>query len=157
MTLVRKPLSALFTACLAAPMLLTACGEDGLPGAGDLCCTEFSVGADLSGVDWGVDASIAGQFSAFAQASADLSAVAAGALADVTVACQNIALDLGADPADPSVQDVSGEAAVNAWCDLAVAQITGKFGASGTLGASIEIAYEPPACSASFEIGRAHV
>lgn len=146
-----KPLSAVFMTCLAVPALLAGCGEDPLNPAGDLCCTEFSVGADLSGVNWGVDASIAGQFSAFAQASADLSAVASLAVTDVAVACQNIALDLGADPDDPSVAGKKGRAAATAWCALAVAQINAKFGASGTLGGSLNIRYEPPKCSASFE------
>jgi hypothetical protein len=152
MKLVRlKPLSALFVTSFAVPLMLTGCGEDGLPNPGDdLCCTEFNVGADLSGVNWGVDASLEGRFSVFAQASADLSAVAAGALADVTVACQNIALDLGADPEDASVKDKNGKAAATAWCALAVGRINAKFGTSGSLGGSLSIDYQPPVCTASF-------
>ena len=46
------------------------------------------------------DAQVNGQFVAFAQASGDISAVAAGALADVTGACEGIATDLGADAND---------------------------------------------------------
>src|SRR5262245_59157762 len=101
MTLVRlKPLTALFVAGLAAPLLLTAYGEDGLvpDPTGDLCCKDFVVGADMSGVDFGLEGEVAGEFSAFAQAGGDLSAVATGALDDVAIACENIARDLGADP-----------------------------------------------------------
>ncbi|HVH43070.1 MAG TPA: hypothetical protein VM925_12035, partial [Labilithrix sp.] len=45
-----------------------------------LCCTDFKVGADLSGVDFGVDASIKGQFTAFAQASGACTAEGCGAV-----------------------------------------------------------------------------
>jgi hypothetical protein len=65
-----------------------ACGDDISNPAAGLCCTDFKVGADLTGVDFGVDASLKGQFAAFAQASGDLSGAASGALDDIAGACK---------------------------------------------------------------------
>src|SRR6185503_8584709 len=69
----------------------------GLPGTGALCCTDFKVGADLSGADFGVDGSIKGQFATFAQASGDLSGAASAALDGVTGACRGMAQVGGAN------------------------------------------------------------
>jgi hypothetical protein len=137
-------------------MLLGSCQEAEKAASGDnplaaACCTEFKVGADLTAVDWGVDASISGQYKAFIQAVGDLSATAAVSVSDVTAACQAMALDLGADRNDASVQGKTGAAAATAWCALAKGKIDGYFGASGTLGGQITIAVTPPKCEASFE------
>lgn len=128
------------------------CGEDGngLPGTGDLCCTEFKVGADLTGADFGVDADIKGQFEVLAQAVSDLSATATATLNDIEVSCRNIAIDLGVPDAQQVSADAqTGEARLKAWCDLANAQLKASFGANGTLGTSIKIDYAPPVCEAS--------
>jgi hypothetical protein len=138
---------------LAIPILSNGCGDDNPLSPSNLCCTDFKVGADLTGVDFGVDASIKGSFGAFAQAAGDLSAVAAASLTDVTAACRAIAIDTGADPNDASVKDKTGADAAKGWCNLATAQIkaqlTGKFAAAGQL--SIQVS--PPRCEieASFQ------
>jgi hypothetical protein len=150
MTLVRlKPLTSLFVTCLAVPVLLTACGENGLPGdpTADLCCKDFVVGADMTAVDFGLEGQVAGEFTAFAQAGGDLSAVATGALDDVAIACENIARDLGADPTD--AEALTGKAATTKWCELAAAQISAKFSATGDFSATLDVQFEPPKCSAS--------
>ena len=67
------------------------------------CCDGFKDGTTMTTASFpSVDASIQGSFVAFANAASDLSAVATGSISDVTTACQNNALDLGADPTDPS-------------------------------------------------------
>lgn len=147
---------------IAAPMLValtgaaatTGCGEDGPGGLnpGALCCDGFEVGADMTGANFGVNAELQGKFEVFAQAMGDLSAVAAATLGDIEVACTNIAKDLGASEEDlATASSTQGEARVGALCDLAVAQINGKFGANGTFGASgsLEIDFQEPKCSAS--------
>jgi hypothetical protein len=100
----------------------------------------------MSAVDWDVDASIKGTFSAFASAASDLSAVGTGSISDVTTACRNIALDLGADA---DAVTASGTAGLSGWCDLAKAQISANFGASGKLAGSISVNFEEPKCTAS--------
>ena len=143
-----KPLSAVAFAALAVSTFVAGCSD--VKNAQDAaCCTAFKVGVDMTDVDFGVDASIKGSFSAFANAASDLSAVATGSIADVTTACQNIALDLGADPADATVAGKSGTAALNAWCALAKGQISANFGASGSLATSVSVNFDPPKCSAS--------
>lgn len=129
------------------------CGDDSNPldPTGGLCCTEFKVGADLSGVDFGVDASIQGQFQVFAQAVGDLSATATATLNDIELSCRNIAIDLGApDAAQTQADAQTGTRRMQAWCDLATAQITANFGAQGKLGGEIVVNYQPPVCEASF-------
>jgi hypothetical protein len=136
-------------AALMAAVGLTAvvgCGDDPLASA---CCTDFKVGADLSGVDFGVDASIKGQFTAFAQASADLAGAASATLDGVTGACKGIAQVGGAnakaeEPADPTAR-------VKFWCDLAVAKIQSSFQAQGGAKAALQIAVTPAECKASFK------
>jgi hypothetical protein len=143
-----KPFTAVAFTALAVSTLVAGCSD--LKNAQDAaCCNEFEAGADMTNVDFGVDASIKGTFSAFANAASDLSAVGTGAISDVTTACQNIALDLGADPADPKVAGVTGTAALTAWCDLANAQVSAKVGAKGSLATGISAKFDPPKCSAS--------
>ncbi|HEX4461134.1 MAG TPA: hypothetical protein VIA18_24305, partial [Polyangia bacterium] len=76
-------------------------------------------------------------------------ATATASVGDVTTACQNIALDLGADPTDASVQGKTGTDALAAWCALAVSSINADFGASGSLATSVTVDFEPPVCTAS--------
>src|SRR5262245_30544100 len=133
-------------AALALPILTNGCSSDDPLGTGGLCCTDFKVGADLSGVDFGVDASIKGQFTAFAQASGDLSATASGALSDVTSACRAIAQAGGANTdKDDEAATKSDQDRVSFWCDLAVARITATVKASG----SLKIDAQAPQCEAS--------
>src|SRR5690606_27194133 len=112
----------------------------------------FEVGADLSGVDFGLEGTAAVNFKAFAQAMADLSAVGAATLADIEVACLNLATDLGASKDDIAAANAKGGTdKVKELCTLATAQIEGKFGAHGALSAHGElwVDFEPPGCSAS--------
>jgi len=143
-----KPFTAIAFTALAVTTLGAGCSDikDAQEG---LCCTAFQVGVDMTNADFGVDASIKGSFNAFANAASDLSAVATGSIADVTVACQNIALDLGADANDPSTVGKNGSDALDAWCKLATAQISANFGASGSLAGSVSVDFTPPKCSAS--------
>lgn len=149
-----RSLAATSAALVAVPVLATAiaaCGEDGVPGvpsADEICCTEFSVGADLSDVKFSADAKLNGRFRAFAQSAGDFAAVGTVALDEVLVACRNIAKDLGAS--DEEVAG-SGAAGVNKACAMAVAKINGTFGAGGMLEGSLAIDFQPPKCSVSAE------
>ncbi len=106
-----------------------------------LCCTDYSPGKDMSAVDFGVDASIKGEFVALAQASGDLSAVANGALVDTEGACTAIATDLGVTSADidAATAGKTGGARVAAICGLA----------KGKLPSGITVTVSPITCSAS--------
>ncbi|HYQ41024.1 MAG TPA: hypothetical protein VER11_03630 [Polyangiaceae bacterium] len=142
-----KPFTAVAFSALALSTVIAGCSD--LKDAQDAaCCKEFEAGADMTNVDFGVDASIKGTFSAFASAASDLSAVGTGSISDITTACRNIALDLGADADDPAGQK-SGVDGMKAWCTLASGQISANFGASGKLAGSISAKFEPPKCTAS--------
>src|SRR4051794_33246104 len=91
---------------LGVPLVASGCKDNPLD---DVCCTDFKVGADLSGADFGVDADIKGQFSVLAQAGSDFSATATGMIDDVTNACRGIAQDLGAADADQTAADANTE------------------------------------------------
>ena len=105
-------------AVIAIPVLTNGCSDN--PAAA-LCCTDFKVGADMSGVDFGVNASIKGQFEVFAQASGDFSAVASGMLTDVTNACKGMAMDLGATGNE--ADGLSDRDAMSKWCSLAATAV----------------------------------
>ena len=145
-----KPISLFAFSAFAIASLSAGCSavKDAQDAA---CCKAFVVGQDMTTADFGVDVSIKASFNTYAQATGDLSATASATLGDVTTACENIALDLGADPTDPSVQGVSGTAAATAWCALAVTQIKADFGAKGTLAASVTVDYTAPVCTASVQ------
>lgn len=130
-------------ALAGAVLAVTACSSSANPldpNASPLCCTEFKVGATI-------DASIGGsaQSQVAVQTIADIGAIGASAVADLTTACRNIAKDLGA-PADKTaaLADKTGSDAMKGWCDLAVTQIT-SFKGSATLTINVT----PPVCSAS--------
>jgi len=145
-----RPIAALAFSALAIATLGAGCSavKDAQDAA---CCKAFVVGQDMSHADFGVDASISASFDTYAQATGDLSATASATLSDVTTACENIALDLGADPTDASVQGVTGTALASAWCALAVTQINGDFGATGTLAGAVTVDFTPPVCTASVQ------
>jgi len=147
-----KPFTALALCAVAVPMLASACNsDDPLASAADgLCCKTFVVGADLSEADFGLKGEVKGQFVALAQASADLAAVANGALADVSVACESIARDVGASDTDiAAVEAKPASDRPSAWCTLAAATISGSFKANGKFKATIGVDFQPPTCSAS--------
>jgi hypothetical protein len=149
-----QPLTALAFTGLTVVALTSGCnGKDPLSSATEgLCCKSFSVGADMSGADFGLDGDVKGQFKAFAQAGSDLSVVANGAMLDVSVACENIARDLGAKTEDVDAAAAKGgSVGVTALCDLATAQIKAKFGASGELKATLAVDFQPPVCTASID------
>lgn len=147
------PITALAFTALAIASASAGCSavKDAQDAA---CCKEFEVGADMTKVDFGVDASVKGSFNAYAQATGDLSATASATVADVTASCRNLAVDLGASDADQTAADAkAGTDALSAWCDLAVKQIGANFSAtgsaSGSLGGSIAVDFTPPMCTAS--------
>lgn len=124
----------LFLAALAAVPALVGCPQD------EVCCTEFKPGAQ-------VDVNISGSAQArvAAQAFADVGGLTASMVVDVTGACRNIAVDLGADEAARTAAEAKTDTdALKAWCDLAVAAI-GTVKASAT----ISVVAQPPECHAS--------
>lgn len=115
-------------------------------GCSDLCCTDFQVGADLSNVDWEIEGEAGAQFAVLAQASADLSGAVSAALNDVTIACRNIAQDLGATNEElDGVDSKEANEKVKAACELAAGKVKGQLGA----GVTLKVDFEAPKCEAS--------
>jgi hypothetical protein len=149
-----QPLTALTVAGIALSTLVGACSENNpLSDVQEgLCCSQFSVGADLQGADFGLEGQIDGQFKAFAQAGSDLAVVANGALLDAGVSCKAIALDLGAEVADVEAAAKEGGASgTTKLCNLAVAQIKAGFAANGTFKGTIGVDFQEPKCNASVD------
>lgn len=135
-----KHLSAMSALAVAIPMLVNGCSA-----ADALCCTDYKVGADMSAVDFGVDASIKGQFTVLANVSGDLSAAATDMMTDVGNACRDISIDLGATKEEQAaVTAKAPRDQVTDWCALAVS----KMKASGS--ANIKVTIQPVKCEASF-------
>lgn len=134
-------------AALALPLLTNGCGDNPLDAA---CCTEFKVGADLSGADFGLEGEIAGKFKVFAQAAGDLAVVGQAALDDVTAACRAMAEDAGATKAEIDAEASKTQRdAVKGLCTLAIAKIDASFSAQGGIKGALKINVEAPQCSAS--------
>lgn len=135
-----KHLSAMSALAITIPMLVNGCSA-----ADALCCTDYKVGADMTNVDFGVDASIKGQFAVVANVSGDLSAAANDMLTEVGNSCRNIAIDLAATADEQAaVTAKSPRDQVGAWCELAVA----KMQVAGS--ANIKVSIQPVKCEASF-------
>ena len=139
--------SAVFAAAIAVIAGTNGCSS--VSGGNPLCCTDFQPGTDMSSVDFGGDVSIKGQMDAFASASGNLSVVAGTALADVTGACKNIAVDLGGDANDAGANGKTGVDLLNFWCGQATTSINATFTATGTAKASLTLDIEPPKCEVS--------
>lgn len=108
-----------------------------------LCCDaeDFAVGGTVS-----VEAAGSAEMTATLQAVADISGIAAGAVADLETACRSISEELGASKADRDAAQANEDASarMQAYCNLAVSAI-GTFKGSAT----IEAEFQPPTCSAS--------
>lgn len=102
--------------------LVSGCGTS--PAPTSVVCTDFRAGADLSGSTFGVTGELQRPYFAFAQAAGDLSAVANQMLRDVGAACQGLAIELGADPADARVRGMRETDAVRTWCTIAAERFT---------------------------------
>ncbi len=112
-----------------------------------LCCKSFDPGTNMLNATFTGNAATNAQFAVFAQAVGDLSTVAEGAVSDVTAACQGIATDLG-DMNSPAGKE--GTDLMNFWCGEAVSQINAALSAAA--GVSLNISFQPPACSASVSV-----
>ena len=126
---------------LAAAALSIAALSNGCSAAGGVCCTDYKPGTDMATFDVGLTGAVKGQFSAFAQGAGDLVAAVGALDADVTAACKGIAVDLGADSAEPDQAKLAGKKPVEYWCNLATTNIGSFKGA-----ATITLVYEAPAC-----------
>ncbi|WP_394847296.1 hypothetical protein LZC95_07495 [Pendulispora brunnea] len=125
-------------AVLGLPLFANGCSDDA---NNPLCCNEFEVGAT-------VDVNVAGtaQGRVAAQAVADVAGIAAAAVDDLTTACRGIAQDLDApaDKQDAADAETNKNKQMQAWCKLAVDQIT-----SFKAGATLTVQATPPVCEAS--------
>lgn len=96
---------------------LTACGTS--PEPTTFVCTEFRPGADLSSVDFKAPAEVAPAYGALAQAAADVAIVSASMLISVQSACTDLALSLGASPAEPRLVAPRDRAGLKETCAVA--------------------------------------
>jgi len=123
---------------MTAPAFVSGCDEIA-DAQSSLCCGDFEVGADMSGVDF--EAGI--EFNALAQAVGDFAGTAQGMVSGVGNACKAIAVDNGA--AEDAVTTTDPAAATEEWCAMAAATIDAAVSA----GASISVSAQPPNCNIS--------
>jgi hypothetical protein len=112
-------------ASLVGALALFAAGCGTTPPSTSVVCTDFRVGADLSGATFGVTGDVQRPYIAFAQAAGDLSAVADELLRDVGASCHELSVALGADPRDPRTLKKLEPEQVGAWCTIAAERFTG--------------------------------
>lgn len=110
-------LSRTRTLVLGTTLAIAGCGTD--PATTSVVCTDFRVGADLSGSTFGVKGTLEKPYSAFAQAAGDLASVANTMLRDVGASCRGMASELGAPGDDPRVVNKEEPDAVRGWCAIA--------------------------------------
>jgi hypothetical protein len=128
------------TLAFVLPAVAACDGEDPLAAA---CCTEFKVGASISG-----DIGGSAESKVAVQAVADFAGIASAAVDDITAACRSMAQDLDAPKADQDKAEANTErrARMDAWCKLAVSSIARV---KGTAGGTLTVDFVPPVCEAS--------
>lgn len=140
----RLKFGVLAAVALAIPVLTNGCSAVS-NAANSLCCTDFKPGTDMSATVFvSGNATVNGQWDAFASAAGDMSVVAGQAFADVTAACMGIATDLGDDPAKGAGK--TGDDLLNFWCGEAVSLIGTALGS-----ASLSVDFQPPQCEISVQ------
>jgi hypothetical protein len=135
----------LAAAAIGVAAITNGCSATSNP-LGSVCCSAFKPGTDMLGASFTGDANANAQLSVLAQGVGDLSAVAEGAVSDVQAACLAIAMDLGDTNTPPA--GTEGTALMNFWCGEA----TTKIKAALSAGVTLNIAFDPPACSASISV-----
>lgn len=83
----------IFVFVLAAGAIACGCGTTPQPTT--VFCSDYTVGGDLSGADFGVSGPVKVPYVALAQASSDIALVSGTMLEDVNAACESLTLDLG--------------------------------------------------------------
>jgi len=134
---------------LVAAPLLTNCGSvPGVPGGGGACKADLSDPSAIMSANFGLDAEIEGKLKGALAASANLKAMAASIEAELSGACKNIAMDLGAAEGDVAPADDKPGASVKAACGAA-AKLIGEFKAKAS--GSLMVQVDEPTCSASMD------
>jgi hypothetical protein len=136
----RFKVPALASVAIVLPLLINGCSSDA---SNPLCCNEFKVGGTIT-----ADIGGSAESQVAAQAVADVSAIAASAVEDLTTACRGIAQDLDADKAkqDAASAETDANKRMNAWCSLA-ADTIGSVKASASV--QLTVVAKPPVCEAS--------
>lgn len=134
---------------LAVAPALTNCGGKGMPGmpGGGGSCPDSPDA--IFQASWGLDAQLEGKVKAGLAAAANLKDVAAKLEGEVSMACGNLAKDLGASDADLEPKEGGPGKKAEAACSAA-AKLIGdlKAKAKGTL----KVDAQPPRCSASMNV-----
>lgn len=110
-----------------------------------LACTEFVVGGPI-------DDAIGGSFTSkvVVQATSDFAVASANQVSELTTACRDLSIALGASANDQAAAEAqtNPRAKMDAWCKLAVKSVgTSKAIAGGTM----TVQFEPPVCALSVQ------
>jgi hypothetical protein len=147
------------TALLASPLLMD-CGKKGLggvpgadklPGGGAIpggCPANIADANALMSANFGLQGELEGKVKAALAAGADLQKIAGDLEAEVTMACANLAKDLGASDADLKPKEDGPGKKAEAACQAAV-KFVGEVKAKAK--GSVKVDVKPPRCSASMD------
>ncbi len=117
----RRSIAIVTGLAVGAALMASGCGTN--PEPTSVVCTDFRAGADLSKSTFGVTGDLQRSYGAFAQAASDLAAVASHMLHEVSGACSGLAVELGANPADPRIAGKSEPDAAREWCKIAAERV----------------------------------
>jgi hypothetical protein len=152
---------ALVAAALLVSPLLMDCGKKGMggvpgadkmPGGGAIpgsCPANIADANALMSANFGLKGELEGKVKAALAAGADLQKIAVDVEAEVTMACANLAKDLGATDADLKPKEEGPGKKADAACQAAVKFVNElKAKAKGNL----KVDVKPPRCSASMNV-----
>jgi len=152
---------ALIAAALLASPLLMDCGKKGmggvpgadkLPGGGAIpggCPANIADANAVMAANFGLQGELEGKVKGALAAGADLQKIAVDLEAEVTMACANLAKDLGASDADLKPKEDGPGKKAEAACNAAV-KFVGEVKAKAK--GSLKVDVKPPRCSASMSV-----
>jgi hypothetical protein len=127
-------------------------GADKIPGGGAIpggCPANIADANALMSANFGLQGELEGKVKAALAAGADLQKIAADVEAEVTMACANLAKDLGASDADLKPKEEGPGKKADAACAAAV-KFVGEVKAKAK--GNLKVDVKPPRCSASMSV-----
>jgi hypothetical protein len=136
-------------ALMVAPLLMDCGGGmPGMPGLPGSCPADLNDPSAIMQANFGLQADMEAKVKAALAAGANLKNLAAEVEGDVSLACGNLAKDLGASDADIAPKEEGPGKKAEAACNIAV-KVLGEVKAKAKISGSLKVDVVPPKCSAS--------
>lgn len=137
-------------ALMMTPLLMNCGGMPGMPGLPGGCPADLNDPSAIMQANFGMKGELEGKVKAALSAGATLKNLAAEVEGDVSLACGNLAKDLGASEDDIKPAEEGPGKKAEAACNVAV-KLLGEVKAKAKISGKLNVKVVPPKCSASMD------